>query len=321
MSRRVNQTGRRRSVKAPASELLERVCPHLAFVAADRYDRLIKLLDARNERFRRGYKSGVDCRKDVCASALSGPASTSRVASAGVPITGVGTVKRAIWSALRKLPMLECRHVRRGLGRDASEQGVLVELETLPDFDPQFRAKVADELTKARDNYGNQRKHLEHRLAEFDRKVANLAEAIASLGGSPALTQQLRDEEARKADLIEELRVLDELPKTMPELPSIEEIKAAARAAIQRLATTDPEFGRLMKRLISQLIAYPVRLIDGGGLYLREDGSRPHGVCAASPPLGRCGCDAAQHHGRLVRPAAACPSSATDRRHAHCRDD
>ena len=148
-------------------------------------------------------------------------------------------------------------------------EALLVELETLPDFDPQFRAKVADELTKARDNYGNQRKHLEHRLAESDRKVANLAEAIASLGGSPALTQQLRDEEARKADLIEELRVLDELPKTIPELPPIEEIKAAARAAIQRLAPTDPEFGRLMKRLISQLIAYPVRLIDGGGLYIR----------------------------------------------------
>src|SRR5262245_13612860 len=45
LSKRVNQTGRRKSVPAPASERLERRCPHLAFLEPARYDRLIRMLD------------------------------------------------------------------------------------------------------------------------------------------------------------------------------------------------------------------------------------------------------------------------------------
>lgn len=41
MTRRVNRTGRRKSINAPPEELLERHCPHLAYVTAERYDRLI----------------------------------------------------------------------------------------------------------------------------------------------------------------------------------------------------------------------------------------------------------------------------------------
>ena len=52
-SRRVNMTGRRKSVKADPSELLERECPHLAFIAPERYDRVLKILKARNSKFGR----------------------------------------------------------------------------------------------------------------------------------------------------------------------------------------------------------------------------------------------------------------------------
>ena len=45
MSRRVNKTGRRQSVKAPPEEHLFRVVPHLAFVEPARYDRLMAKLE------------------------------------------------------------------------------------------------------------------------------------------------------------------------------------------------------------------------------------------------------------------------------------
>src|SRR5262249_42217967 len=65
MSKRVNQTGRRKSVPAPPSERLERHCPHLEFIAPARYDRLIHLLDARNAKYRRKGLDGRDSRKNV----------------------------------------------------------------------------------------------------------------------------------------------------------------------------------------------------------------------------------------------------------------
>ena len=40
MSKRVNKTGRRRSVNAPPESALERVCPHLAFIDPERFDRV-----------------------------------------------------------------------------------------------------------------------------------------------------------------------------------------------------------------------------------------------------------------------------------------
>ena len=65
ISKRVNQTGRRKSVTAPPAERLERHVPHLAFIEAERYDRMIRMLDERNGKFRRKGMDGIDPRKEV----------------------------------------------------------------------------------------------------------------------------------------------------------------------------------------------------------------------------------------------------------------
>ncbi|HET6572476.1 MAG TPA: recombinase family protein [Fimbriiglobus sp.] len=53
MSMRHNKTGRRKSVKAPPEERLERHCPHLAFIDPARYDRVIEQLKRRNVHYAR----------------------------------------------------------------------------------------------------------------------------------------------------------------------------------------------------------------------------------------------------------------------------
>jgi hypothetical protein len=65
MSKRVNATGRHKSVHAPPEERLERPVPHLAFIDPQRYDRLIRRLDERNARFRRKGVNGIDPRNGV----------------------------------------------------------------------------------------------------------------------------------------------------------------------------------------------------------------------------------------------------------------
>lgn len=64
-TRRNNATGNRRAVKADPDQLLTRDVPHLAFVDTDRFDRLMRLLDRRNKRFRRKSVDGVDPREGV----------------------------------------------------------------------------------------------------------------------------------------------------------------------------------------------------------------------------------------------------------------
>ncbi len=59
ISKRINKTGRRRSVDAPPEERLERECPHLAFIEPKRYDRLIRKLQLKNDKYRRGRKEAL----------------------------------------------------------------------------------------------------------------------------------------------------------------------------------------------------------------------------------------------------------------------
>ena len=65
-SKRVNKTGRRRSVKTEPEERLLRHAPHLQFIDPVRYDRLILKLAARHAGCARGRKAGAaDCRAGV----------------------------------------------------------------------------------------------------------------------------------------------------------------------------------------------------------------------------------------------------------------
>lgn len=65
IAKRVNKTGRRKSIKAPPEERLERNCPHLAFIEPERYDRVIRLLQQRNAKYRRRGENGRDTRANV----------------------------------------------------------------------------------------------------------------------------------------------------------------------------------------------------------------------------------------------------------------
>ena len=65
MSKRVNKTGRRKSIKAPPEERLERHCPHLAFFTTERYDRLIRMLANHNTKYRRAKDGEIDVRANV----------------------------------------------------------------------------------------------------------------------------------------------------------------------------------------------------------------------------------------------------------------
>src|SRR4051794_21267422 len=66
MTRRINKSGRRRVFAAAPGALLERKCPHLAFIEPARYDRLIAKLREKNAEYARGrLRHQPDSRKGV----------------------------------------------------------------------------------------------------------------------------------------------------------------------------------------------------------------------------------------------------------------
>ncbi|MDB5388354.1 MAG: Recombinase [Planctomycetaceae bacterium] len=65
VTKRLNKTGRHHSIKAPPEMLKTRLCPHLAFFEPAYYDHVVRELDERNAKYRRGKNGNVDSRTGV----------------------------------------------------------------------------------------------------------------------------------------------------------------------------------------------------------------------------------------------------------------
>ena len=63
MSKRVNKTGKRKSVDAPKEDLLTREVPHLAFIEPERYMRVVEMVRKRNVKYRSTKDGRPDERK------------------------------------------------------------------------------------------------------------------------------------------------------------------------------------------------------------------------------------------------------------------
>jgi DNA invertase Pin-like site-specific DNA recombinase len=271
MSKRVNATGRRKSVPAPAADRLERTAPHLAFIEPERYDRLIRRLDERNAKFRRKGVDGIDPRKDV---------PKKRTVWPGQHITCGVCGRLYVYGGNGQKNNLMCRgaHEYRcwnAIAVDGPEaalrlvEAIQQEIAALPEFDPVLMALVEEELSRDEGERDRRRRELATRQATVERGLANIAAAIQQVGHSPTLLQELTRLEREKADLLEEGRGLEGAAKQRVRLPSAAEVRALAEAAFARLAVRSPEFGRLLRRLIPTIVVKPYRLLDGGHPVLR----------------------------------------------------
>ena len=274
MSQRVNRTGRRKSVKAPPDERLLRPVPHLAFIATDRYDRVIAALGARHAACARGRKAGApDTRAGVPKKRTVWPGQHVACGICGRPYYWGGHGQRAhlMCSGARTY---RCWNVASFEGAEAGRrlaEAVLCLVEALPDFDAAFRDKVEAATRARRSARAEALCRLDREGEATGRELKNLIDAVAQMGYSPALRDRLGEVEARKARLDAERADLRRRPDEAPPLPPIEELRRRAREAVGRLAFDDPEFGRLMHRLVPRIEVYPCQPLDGGAVVLRAE--------------------------------------------------
>jgi hypothetical protein len=271
MSKRVNQTGRRKSVAAPPAERLERHCPHLAFIEAARYDRLLALLGERNAKFKRKGINGVDTRKNVPKKRTVWPGQHIDCGVCRRPYVygGHGQMDHLVCRGAHDYKCWNAVTADGPLAAAKLLAAIREAIANLPDFDPVLMQLVQDQLRQRQGARGQQHEELGRRLARVDREILNIVAAVRAAGHSPSLLEELQRLETEKTRLAREQQDLARPSNAVLTMPSIAEVKGLAEQAIATLAVTSPEFGRLLRRLIPRLVVFPYRLCDGGHPVLR----------------------------------------------------
>jgi hypothetical protein len=273
MSRRVNKTGRRRAVKAPPQERLERSCPHLAFFEPSYYDRVVRSADRRNAKYRRKGSNGIDPRKNVPKKRTAWPGQHLHCGICGRLYywTGVASAKHMMCSGSQQYQCWNSIAVNGALTADKLSQAILKAIQDLPEYDEALLASVRKKVQAARDVWAARKEGRARRRRELDLQITRVTAAIADVGNSRALQEKLRALEAERDRLEEEAdaEAREETAAKDLSLPSSEEIKRAAAEVFPKLAVQDPEAGRLIQRLLPELRVYPYRLCDEGAVVLR----------------------------------------------------
>ena len=175
--RRVNKTGRRKSVKAPASELLTREVRHLRIIAPERYDALIDKLAKENGKFGRP------------------PGSVSKKFS---PWPGKHVYcgicgRRFVWGGHGQTDHLMCNGARlykcwNGISLDAPlaiaklRESIFRQIEALEDFDENMLDRVRAETEQSDAGRFASIRELQLDADRLQREIDNVVASIASHG-------------------------------------------------------------------------------------------------------------------------------------------
>lgn len=271
MSQRVNETGRRKSVKAPPEELLERFCPHLVFIEPERYDRVIALINRRNEKHRRHLVDGVDPRQNVARKATEFPGQLARCGTCGHLFYWTGTADQKMmscsgcleyhcWNAINiNGPFLQRKLL----------EAIWAEIRSLPEFGPQFQRLVAERYREATTKKTATKIAKQKEIARLEVQIQRVMKTIEDYGGTRALSDRLSQLDASRAALDDDLKLLNSMSDTVIELPSVTELQHAAEEVFRVLAPRDPRVWRQLRRLVPQLYLFPYQICDGQGIFLR----------------------------------------------------
>ena len=268
---RRNSTGLRRSVKASPDDLLTLTVPHLAFVDADRFDRLMRTLKQRNKNYQRKKVDGVDPREGVPRQRTTWPSQHMQCGVCGETFI-FGGHGRAGHIFCRGVPAYTCWNAPSVDVVNAGArivQRILAEIEQLPDFDSEFAAMILEEAEQ--NDLGRQQKlaQIQTRLQRIEYEEGNITKAIREFGKIKALSRDLESLQAEGDALLLDRDRLEVERSGLTQLPSMTEIRELARNAIADLLPTSHEFGRQIRRIVTRLMAVPFQMFDGGQIVLR----------------------------------------------------
>jgi len=142
-------------------------------------------------------------------------------------------------------------------------------IETLPDFEAGMLAMVHEEVRRQQAGLGQREEEWAKRQQRLGQERDHLLRAIREGGPRGVLLEELHRLEQEKTQIAWELTQARENAKRSVALPSLAEIRDLAGNALEGLAKTSLDRGRLLRQWIPRIRVYPVRLCDGGHPVLR----------------------------------------------------
>lgn len=263
-TKRLNKTGRRKIIRTDPSEVLRRQCPHLAFIQPARYDRVVRLLKKRYGNFvsaqQKSARQTGNWRKHTTF-----PGQHARCGVCG---------RLYYWGGHGRVDDMMCSGAKNhrcwnGITFDGKRacqliaEAILMKVESLPDFDIEFRRIVEARLNESDAERKNSRDKLRLELVDLDRKIGNVTDAVALTGYSPALRARLMDLENCRQVTNSSLEALNDQPLQEYKIPPMADLKRMVREAIARQDIQSAEYYRIMCRLVPELHILPYRLLEG----------------------------------------------------------
>ena len=272
-SKRLNKTGRRKSVNASPEALLERECPHLAFIDAANYDRIVAKVNTRNAKYRRNGKSGTEPRANIPKKRIRYPGQSIRCGICGhLLVFGAhGQHDHLMCSAAREYRCWNSISLNGPLTARCVAEVVLRKVEALNDFDAAFIDAVNSEARQLDTGRATRLRELEMSIAQRSREIQNLLKFIRSGDESPSAREELRRLEAELLQLQAEKAEIEQTPSQVLVIPPADELRELARESVQNLALESYEFAKVMRKLVMDFFVYPYRRCDGNSFVLRGE--------------------------------------------------
>lgn len=270
-TKRNNASGRYVSVQADPEERLEREVPHLAFFEVGYYDRVLRKINDRNRRYRRSDEERHDPRRNIPRKRTRYPGQCIFCGICGrmYVFGGHGQRDHLMCDGARQHLCWNGATVDGPLAARRISAAIFAKIETLDGFDRAFLETVNAEANKL-DAVRDQRvADLRREVAQAGRRVENLIAFVKDGDVSQAVRQELREEEAARVGLQQELAEVEAQPGEAVEIPEVDQLKALARETFEDLAVDDFEFARRLRALTPRIVVFPYVPCDGGNVVLR----------------------------------------------------
>ncbi len=270
-AKRNNKSGKRTSVKASPEELLTREVPHLAYLDADRYDRLIRTLDEKNAPFRRKKVNGRDSRANVPKKRTRFPGQQVYCGICGHPVRwgGHGQTDHMVCKGAIDYKCWQSATFDGLLASKKIMAAVYNECGKLPNFSETLYRQVQEEFQALTSSRATERIQIQKRIEKLTGEMNRLIEFITNGTGSEFVASKITETEILLDQAKFELQELESRPQVAPVLSTSEEVRERAKEAIAKGSVCPYELSRVMHKLVSRIEAHPLRLCDGGAIVIR----------------------------------------------------
>lgn len=193
ISKRVNKTGRHKSVNAPPEDRLVRQCPHLAFIEPARFDRLMAKLDQKNGNKAVGHATGIDPRINRPKKRSPWPGQHLYCGICGRVLVYAGGKNAGLMcKGARDYKCWNSAGVNVAVARPLLAAAILDAVRSIPTgFDEEVVAVCRELLQASGNSHAVRAKALEQQIEANCRGRDNTLIALRDLGSSPTLLAEL----------------------------------------------------------------------------------------------------------------------------------